>query len=224
MLAWDDRCSGGMRCQSVHLVEVITWWRWGSISFCPFWIKLKQCGSIELDFFVGAQALACCMDRVPGARARGVVLPYFLGLPLQQLFGPLVFLPYCISLPLRWALDYLLVVFALGFALYWSGFLLESSTCTVTGLICHSILSLTFLCIWVDLIAECSGLGYIPVASLDFYGVVFIRLEARWGCYVRRCWQSKECCKWIWWKCLPWFCEKCQTLFNYPCKEDALGN
>lgn len=32
---------------------------------------MKQCGSIELDFFVGAQALACCMDRVPGARARG---------------------------------------------------------------------------------------------------------------------------------------------------------
>ena len=80
-------------------------------------VLVETCGSIGLEFFVGA---------CPGC-ARGVVPPLNC-VGLLQLPDRVVFRWFCIFLPLQWALEFSFLESSLGFASYWSGFLLECST------------------------------------------------------------------------------------------------
>ena len=84
-------------------------------------VLVETCGSIGLEIFVGA---------CPGC-ARGVVPPLSC-VGLLQLPDRVVLQWFCIFLPLQWALEFSFLEFLLEFASYWSGFLLECSTYSVT--------------------------------------------------------------------------------------------
>ena len=84
-------------------------------------VLVETCGSIGLEIFVGA---------CPGC-ARGVVPPLSC-VGLLRLPDRVVLQWFCIFLPLQWALEFSSLEFLLEFASYWSGFLLECSTYSVT--------------------------------------------------------------------------------------------